>query len=327
MIYMLQALLLLSAVNGQSGRARAIPRSMNDSSPVRIIAELPYAFAHEAPVHDAVTNTLYFVSNRLYRPDGSQHVEINKIELDTQTLTRDLPIAVPMVNGAWLLSPQVLLLCGQGNFDEPAGIYHVDLSTMKSHAMVTSWNGLPFNSPNDLVVDSFGYVWFTDPPYGFAQGFRPEPQMGNCVWRARLIMGRLVDVEPIITEGLHKPNGIAVSSDGLVLYVTDSGYINGDGTFDPDKPHCIYAYDIVNNLATNRRTFVVASLAGNGVPDGMKLKDFSLFYGNGDGVHIVDTRTAKEVRFIPVEGGVANFALVGSSIYMLNENRVLVADL
>ncbi len=31
------------------------------------------------------------------------------------------------------------------------------------------WRGLPFNSPNDVVVASDGAIWFTDPSYGHLQ--------------------------------------------------------------------------------------------------------------------------------------------------------------
>ena len=34
---------------------------------------------------------------------------------------------------------------------------------------------LPLNSPNDVVVKRDGTIWFTDPSYGYLQGFRPEP--------------------------------------------------------------------------------------------------------------------------------------------------------
>ena len=51
------------------------------------------------------------------------------------------------------------------------------------------FDGKPLNSPNDVVVRSDGTIWFTDPSYGFLQGFRPEPQLGDFVlWESNAIM-------------------------------------------------------------------------------------------------------------------------------------------
>ena len=43
--------------------------------------------------------------------------------------------------------------------------------------------GCPLNSPNDVVVKGDGTVWFTDPSYGYLQGFRPAPRLGDFVYR------------------------------------------------------------------------------------------------------------------------------------------------
>jgi sugar lactone lactonase YvrE len=48
---------------------------------------------------------------------------------------------------------------------------------------VDGWAGLRLNSPNDVVIRRGGTIWFTDPSYGYRQGFRPEPQVGNYVYR------------------------------------------------------------------------------------------------------------------------------------------------
>lgn len=44
-------------------------------------------------------------------------------------------------------------------------------------AVVTSFYGRQFNSVNDVVIHSDGSIWFTDPTYGYEQGFRPRPPL------------------------------------------------------------------------------------------------------------------------------------------------------
>lgn len=56
----------------------------------------------------------------------------------------------------------------------------MDLATSTSTPLTNNWYGLAFNSPNDVAVHGpSGTILFTDPPYGYAQGFRPAPQVGG----------------------------------------------------------------------------------------------------------------------------------------------------
>lgn len=48
-----------------------------------------------------------------------------------------------------------------------------------------------------------------------------------------------------MADGFKKPNGVALSRDGKVLYVSDTGRETGSGV-EMDLPHTIYAFDIVS---------------------------------------------------------------------------------
>jgi sugar lactone lactonase YvrE len=76
-----------------------------------------------------------------------------------------------------------------------------------------------FNSPNDVVVKSDGTIWFTDPSYGWLQGFRPAPDRPDGVHRLDPRTGEVVTV----AESFDKPNGLCFSPDESILYVTDNG--------------------------------------------------------------------------------------------------------
>jgi gluconolactonase len=125
--------------------------------------------------------------------------------------------------------------------------------------------GKPLNSPNDIVVKSDRTIWFTDPSYGWLQGFRREPQLPDAVYRFDPRTGAIDRA----TDVLDKPNGLAFSPDETVLYVGDSGAIHGPGDFDPARPHRIIAFDLVDNAMSLAGERVFADIQP-GFPDGLK---------------------------------------------------------
>nr|WP_232822767.1 SMP-30/gluconolactonase/LRE family protein [Glycomyces dulcitolivorans] len=105
------------------------------------------------------------------------------------------------------------------------------------------WEGKRFNSPNDVVVDSTGAVWFTDPPYGITsdyEGHRAEPEIDGChVYRIDPSSGEVARV----ADDFQRPNGLAFSPDERTLYIADTagghlrsfavedGRLSGGGVF------------------------------------------------------------------------------------------------
>jgi len=148
--------------------------------------------------------------------------------------------------------------------------------------VVESLAGLPLNSPNDVAVAADGAIWFTDPSYGFLQGFRPEPAHGDYVYRFDPVTGRL----RAVASDFDKPNGLAFSPDGRTLYVGDSGANHELGTFDPRRPHHIRAFDVDGARLINDRLFAVIT---PGFPDGIKVDDGGRVYASAfSGVHVFD---------------------------------------
>src|SRR5205814_352848 len=77
--------------------------------------------------------------------------------------------------------------------------------------------------------------------YGFLQGFRPASQSGDYVYRYDPASDRL----DVVADSFDKPNGLAFSPDGSVLYVGDSGANHEPGSYDPARPHHTIASDVV----------------------------------------------------------------------------------
>lgn len=85
----------------------------------------------------------------------------------------------------------------------------------KLQPLITSYNGRPLNSPNDLVVDNRGKIFFSDPPYGLKEGkLNPEKfqkQAGvYCYTEGHL---------QLFCDKYQYPNGVCITPDGRELYV------------------------------------------------------------------------------------------------------------
>ena len=79
-----------------------------------------------------------------------------------------------------------------------------------------SYQGKPFNSPNDAWVHPNGSIYMTDPRYQYPEG--NIAQDGEYVYR---ISVDHQEVSAIITN-IPKPNGVVGTEDGLTLYVAST---------------------------------------------------------------------------------------------------------
>lgn len=92
--------------------------------------------------------------------------------------------------------------------------------------LVDSFDGNRLNSPNDLVIDAAGRVWFTDPRYGDDHSDR---ELGHdSVYRiSPAADGSLPWPIERLTEDTTRPNGLLLSADERTLYVAQSDYDAG----------------------------------------------------------------------------------------------------
>jgi gluconolactonase len=125
---------------------------------------------------------------------------------DVTTVVEDANAA----NGMTLDRDRRLVVCEQGGPRRDAAITLVDPRTGEREVLVDRVAGRPLNSPNDVAVGPDGAVWFTDPAYGWLQGFRPRPRLGDHVYRHDRTTGATV----LVARGFDKPNGIALCPDG-----------------------------------------------------------------------------------------------------------------
>ncbi|MDC0683365.1 SMP-30/gluconolactonase/LRE family protein [Sorangium atrum] len=111
-------------------------------------------------------------------------------------------------NGLGLHSDGNLIACTH----DTRSISVFDLGTKARREVAGSYMGKRFSSPNDVVARSDGNVYFTDPDFQLSAG---RPELPTAAYR----------VSPSgavsLIGTLETPNGVALSPDESVLYVTE----------------------------------------------------------------------------------------------------------
>ena len=144
--------------------------------------------------------------------------------------------------------------------------------------LVTHYGGGRLNSPNDVIVQRDGSIWFTDPDYGILtdyEGDRAEREQAACnVFR----IDPLGRVQAMISD-MVKPNGLAFAPDERTLYVADSG-----GSHLENGPHHIRRFGL-DNTGKLTDQGILAEVSP-GMPDGIKVDEQGNVWSSAaDGLH------------------------------------------
>jgi gluconolactonase len=137
--------------------------------------------------------------------------------------------------------------------------------------LADSFDGKRLNSPNDIVCQRHGAIWFTDPPFGIGghwEGLKAQAELPHAVYRLDPASGLL---QQKLTD-LAGPNGLAFSPDESVLYVVESRA----------QPHrVVWAYDVdAGGDLSNKRLVIDAQ--GPGALDGIAVdEDGNIWCGWG----------------------------------------------
>lgn len=174
-----------------------------------------------------------------------------------------------------------------------------------------------FNSPNDLVYNSKGDLYFTDPPYGLlGKNADPAKELPFCgVYRLK----PSGEVTALIRD-LTFPNGLAFSPDEKTLYVAVS---------DPDRA-VITAYDVkADGTVENGRVFFDATPAAKaglkGLPDGLKVDRKGNLFATAPGGVLILGPDGKHLGTISTGVATANcnWGNDGSVLYITADKSLL----
>ena len=134
----------------------------------------------------------------------------------------------------------------------------------KITVLAEKFEGMKFNQPNDISVDSKGRIYFTDPCYGDRSHLEMKDKEGKIVegvYRIDLD-GK---VSRIIGRELERPNGILVSADDKILYIADN---NNDVKKGSRK---LFRFDLNANGSVDLKSKKTLHDWGEGRgPDGLK---------------------------------------------------------
>lgn len=163
----------------------------------------------------------------------------------------------------------------------------------KIEPLAETYDGKPFNAPNDLAIDSTGGLYFTDPQYGKAPE-DAQPVMGVYYVNPLGQVTRAIDT-------LQRPNGILVSPDGRKLYVAE-----------PNKRET-WQFDITapGKVANGKVIFTGDEKLDGGGPDGMALDREGRIYATYGSV-VVLSPDGQLIGRIPVPERPANCAFGGA---------------
>jgi len=184
-------------------------------------------------------------------------------------------------------------------------VIRIDHGGKRVTPIATHYQAKALNSPNDIICDSQGRIWFTDPAYG-----RTRADLGDIRDQELGFQG-VYRIDPdgslhLVVDDFDQPNGLCMSQDETRLFINDSprGHIR---VFDVSAEGSLTGGD------------VWAELTGESpwVPDGMKTTTSNHILCNGPGgVHVFDKdATCLGVILLPEKS--TNFCFGGRGLQSL----------
>jgi gluconolactonase len=255
----LTALLLAAAGCSSNFSSKTQPASIVGGAKGAVTAgppvKLDAANAGEGPAWVAATGRLLYVGNNRI---SSYH---------PTTGSTDLRNPVKGANGL-LLDREGRLVCTEaGNRivtrTNPDGSIQV---------LARQFSGKPFNSPNDVSIDSKGRLYFTDPRYGQRGTMEQRDAAGQRIEGVYRIDPEGSVARILGRDSVDRPNGILVSPDEKTLYVADNNNTEG-GT------RKLWRFDLRpdGSVDSTSRTLVFDWKTSRG-PDGLKIDSTGLLF-------------------------------------------------
>ena len=192
-------------------------------------------------------------------------------------------------NGLRLDSKGNLILCQHGD-RAVARLNSWDFESPQYEVLVDHYKGKWLNSPNDLIFDKKGNLYFTDPPYGLKK--LDEDPLKELSFNGVFKWNPKEEIQ-LLSESMNRHNGILLSKDEKTVYV---------GNSDPNK-NIIVAFDLVEGRFENERVFFDGTALGKERPgnfDGLRMHSSGIVFSTGPGgVLLIDSDGAHLGTILP----------------------------
>ena len=206
-------------------------------------------------------------------------------------------------NGLTIDSDGNLIVCMHGD-RMIAKVENLNIENVSS--IIESYNKKLFNSPNDLVYDSKGNLFFTDPPYGLLEGDNDKLKEIPFNGVYKLSHDGILD---LLIKNLTRPNGISISNDEKTLYVANS---------DNNNP-IIMKYELSEDGVKNPRIFFDGKKLAKkdeGLFDGIKVHPSGNVFATGPGGVLIIKENGDHIGTIRTEVRTANCAFDNKFEYL-----------
>jgi gluconolactonase len=169
------------------------------------------------------------------------------------------------------------------------------------------YQGKRLNAPNDVVVNSDGSIWFTDPHYGINtdyEGGKQIPALPANMYRLDTDGGLT-----IVADDFDGPNGLCFSPDEKRLYISETGR-----QFAAEPRRFIRVFDVAGGTLRGGEEFYKIS---PGMADGIRCDETgSLWSSADDGVHCISVE-GRLLGKILTPSTVSNIAFGGRNLSRL----------
>jgi gluconolactonase len=248
----------------------------------------PELFFTEGPKW--MNGKLYF-SNMYFDKDfNADPKRSSTVEMDPDGTYRNITAGKMQTNGLYPYKNENLIVC------DMMGHRVVEMTTKGDVVKVLAdrFDGKPIDGPNDVITDSKGGFYFTDPQFTM----EPEKfQPGRAVYYVSP-QGKISRItEP---NEFAMPNGILMSPDGKTLYINNCYDKESWFPVQSEKDNFIWAYDVnEDGSVSNGRKFAKVLLNGDVLDrkgrssgaDGMAIdREGNIYVATYNGVQIFDNK-------------------------------------
>lgn len=219
-------------------------------------------------------------------------------------------------NGLMIDAEGNLVLSQHGN--RQIGRLNADGHTFST--LAARYMGKRFNSPNDLVRDKAGNIFFTDPPYGLTDQSVGKEQDKQGIYRISP-SGQVT----LIYDGMSRPNGIGFSPDEKTLYI---------GSTEGREPWIMaIPMDGEGNRAGEPTMFFdgrpLMAQGRRGGFDGLKVDSRGNVWASGPGGIVIINSAGKNIGNLLTGRGTANIGFGGpngTTVFITADDTLLMLE-